>query len=317
MSKPNDPHLLDALTKAYIARAKLFHTSIIASKIDLLFAEVDAIDSSALTWNCRELGVSDTAFQRVRSVGGEPHQVFAHPDVVARRPHLIAYYRNIVSISKKGINQILFSTEPYETRRRETMLDSQALRLCQTLNHILSEVIDHVSDYSVNISRQAVLAEIGTELQGTWANLVGRGAARAVEDVLADYIQEYALGEHTRRGLFNLVTGWTIEFGTEPDVVFTDPAGVRQIVIEIKGSLDRAGAQTRYGEAKKSFAKEIDVNRRCYTIYLASCFTEAVIRQIQADGQVRDWFNLTSILHDPDERVRFLERVFHIVRTPP
>ena len=31
---------------------------------------------------------------------------------------------------------------------------------------------------------------------------------------------------------------------------------------------------------------------------------------------VREWFNLTSILYDPDERTRFLDRIFHIVNTP-
>src|SRR5438105_6449720 len=95
-----------------------------------------------------------------------------------------------------------------------------------------------------------------------------------------------------------------------------DSDGVKQIAIEIKGSLDTAGAQTRYGEAKKSFGKQLAENPRCYTIYLASCFTDAVIKQIEADGQVRDWFNLTSVLIDPEEQLRFLERLFHIVQTP-
>jgi len=99
-------------------------------------------------------------------------------------------------------------------------------------------------------------------------------------------------------------------------VAFFDAAGVKQIAIEIKGSLDTAGAQTRYGEAKKSFAKQLQENPRCHTVYLASCFTDAVIRQIRSDGQVREWFNLTSILYDEEERRRFLQRVFHIVSTP-
>jgi len=34
------------------------------------------------------------------------------------------------------------------------------------------------------------------------------------------------------------------------------------------------------------------------------------------DGQVRGWYNLTSILADETERRRFLRQVFHIVRTP-
>jgi len=134
--------------------------------------------------------------------------------------------------------------------------------------------------------------------------------------MFAAYIEKHALGSHPRPRLFQLRNGWTIEFASEPDVAFNDAEGVKQIAIEIKGSLDTAGAQTRYGEAKKSFAKQIAENPRCHTIYLASSFTDAVIKQIEADGQVRDWVNLTSVLVDPEEQLRFLERLFYIVETP-
>ena len=67
---------------------------------------------------------------------------------------------------------------------------------------------------------------------------------------------------------------------------------------------------------KKSFQKQLGENPRCHTVYLASCFTDAIIDQINADGQVRDWFNLTSILCDERQRNVFLERIFYLVRTP-
>lgn len=311
-----DTHLVEALTRAYTARAKLFHQGVSLAKIDLLIAEIDAMDGKALTWKYERLGISRKAFKKVLKAGGLPHQVFAHPKVISVLPHLIGYYRNIVTISKKGIAQILFPTEAFEARRRRSMSDEQALQICQVFNRIISGVIDELADYSVPLSRQAILAEIGTELQGTWANLVGKGAAKAVEDMLAAYINKHGLGERSRPGFFKLKNGWTIEFTAEPDVAFKDPEGVKQIAIEIKGSLDTAGAQTRYGEAKKSFAKQIAENPRCHTIYLASSFTDAVIKQIEADGQVRDWVNLTSVLVDPDEQLRFLERLFYIVQTP-
>jgi len=311
-----DAHLLEALTKAYTARAKLFHQGVSVARVDLLIAEIDSIDGASLRWKLDALGITRKAFRRVKKAGGTPHQVFAHPDVISVRPHLVAYYRNIVTISKKGITQILFPSGAFETRRKLQMSDEQALQMSQTFNRIISGVIDEMPEYKVGLSRQAILAEIGTELQGTWANLIGQGAARAVEEIFASYIQTNRLGQHPRQRLFELKNGWTIEFGSEPDVAFKDSDDIKQIAIEIKGSLDTAGAQTRYGEAKKSFGKQISENPRCYTIYLAACFTDAVIKQIEADGQVRDWFNLTSILADQEDRTRFLERLFHIVRTP-
>ncbi len=311
-----DKNLVAALTKAYIARAKLFHTGVRASKIDLLIAEIDGIDGSRLDWANPELGVSAQALNSLRKSGGTPHQVFAHPDVIKDRPHLICYYRNIVTISKKGINQILFSTGTYESGHKEQVCDSDAREICQTFNRILSAVIEDLPDYSVGLSRQAFLAEIGTELQGTWANTIGQGAARAVRAILCAYIQEKDFGNCPETGDLILNNGWRVAFANEPDVAFFDAAGIKQIAIEIKGSLDVAGAQTRYGEAKKSFAKQLAENPRCHTVYLASCFTDAVIEQIKKDGQVREWFNLTSILYDDSERKRFLSRIFHVVKAP-
>jgi len=311
-----DKRLVAALTKAYIARAKLFHTGVKASKIDLLIAEIDSIDGSKLDWSNVDLGVSSNALETLRSRGGIPHQVFAHPDIIKSRPHLIGYYRNIVTISKKGIGQILFSTEVYESGRKESMSSAEARRISQTFNRILSAVIEELPDYTVSLSRQACLAEIGTELQGTWANMIGQGAAVAVRRILCEYIQQEDLGDCPAAGDLRLRNGWRIVFASEPDVAFFDANGQKQIAIEIKGSLDVAGAQTRYGEAKKSFAKQLAENPRCHTVYLASCFTDAVMQQIKEDGQVREWFNLTSILYDATERRRFLNRIFHVVKAP-
>ena len=311
-----DKNLIAALTNAYMARAQLFHRGVKASKIDLLITEIDSIDEASLDWSHKKLGISTVAIERVKKAGGSPHQVFAHPQVIMKRPHLIGYYRNIVTISKKGIGQILFSTEKYESGQKTNIVSKYAITVCAILNRILSGVIEKLPGYSVELSRQAILAEIGTELQGTWANVIGRGAATAVKGLLREYIEKRELGRCMKDGSFKLDNGWTIIFANEPDVAFFDAFGVKQIAIEIKGSLDKAGAQSRYGEAKKSFGKQLSENTRCHTVYLASCFTDAVIEQIKRDGQVREWFNLTSILYDESERKRFLNRLFHIVNTP-
>jgi len=212
---------------------------------------------------------------------------------------------------------MLFPTDKYERGKSQEIPADSARKLCRTLNAIISGVIDSVKEYTVSLGRKAILAEIGSQLQGSWANLIGKGASREVERLLLDYAKgSRLLLEQSPRGC-RLKNGWVLVFGSEPDVAFYDPRGVKQVAIEIKGSLDTAGAQTRYGEAKKSFAKQLGENPRCHTIYLASCFTDAVIDQIKLDGQVRDWFNLTSILYDETERMRFLRRLFHIVETPP
>jgi hypothetical protein len=312
----SDAALVAALTKAYAARAQLFHTRVKASTIDLLIAEIDAIDASRLDWTATELGVSVESLERLRRAGGVPHQVFAHPDVITDRPHLIAYYRNIVTLSKKGISQVLFSTEKYESRQKEHLDRERSMSICQALNRIVSAVIEELPDYTVQLGRQALLAEIGAEIQGTWNNALGKGAAKEVKRIFTEYVTQRGIGSPTGKSLIELHNGWRIVFASEPDVAFLDADGIKRIAIEIKGSLDVNGAQTRYGEAMKTFAKQLADNPRCHTVYLASCFTDAVIAQIRDDGKVREWFNLTSILYDPSEKQRFLNRVFHIVQTP-
>ncbi|MBI5244708.1 MAG: XcyI family restriction endonuclease [Elusimicrobia bacterium] len=162
MSKSQDKHLLDALIKAYTARAQLFHKGVALAKVDLLIAEIDKIDQRSLRWNFKQMGISESAFQRVKKAGGLPHQVFSHPDIITSRPHLIAYYRNIVTISQKGVAQILFPSVGFETGRKDKISLRQALQMSETFNRIISGVIDSMPDYSPKLSRQAILAEIGT-----------------------------------------------------------------------------------------------------------------------------------------------------------
>lgn len=104
-------------------------------------------------------------------------------------------------------------------------------------------------------------------------------------------------------------------FADEPDIGIYDDKGILRVAIEIKGSMDKAGAQTRYGEARKSFGKALRKNGQCETIYLASCFTDSVVEQIKADAQVRKIFNLVDILASEKEARKFLDELFrHQIR---
>jgi len=94
----------------------------------------------------------------------------------------------------------------------KTLPEEQGALLCRTLNTILSGVIEEIPSYDIKLSRQAILAEIGTEIQGTWANAVGAGAAKAVEQLLGNYIDRLQIGRRIKKGQFALNNGWTIHF---------------------------------------------------------------------------------------------------------
>lgn len=305
-----------ALEGGYKTRARLFYQLVAAARLDELIREVDSLSLSGEQWPLEDLGISAPALNRIVKLGIAPHQVFAHPNILCQRPKLIRYYRNLAAISKKGIQQVLFATDQFEMGRQEKLDRDVSSRLAVLLNSFMSQVITGVEAFTLCTARHALIAEMGAEVQGTWNNYVGQKAAERVKGLLLDYVRENRLGRPRGGKEILLNSGWRISFGSEPDVSFYDQEGRLQIAVEIKGSLDPAGAQSRYGEAKKSFQKALRQNPRCQTVYLASVFTEAVVEQVKTNGTVRESFNLTEVLIDQDARKRFLRTVFHHASRP-
>lgn len=313
MKKP-DPAFREALKKAYTARAKLFFEKIQQSKVGSLLEKVQAIDGSSIKWDLELLGIQESSFHKVRQAEVPLHYVFSHPEILSKSPELLDYYRNLTALSKKGLAQ-LFSGQKLSGGEK-------VLAQARALNKILSVSLEAFPSLSMDLIRDVICAEIGTEIQGTWANRIGRGAAKLVESMLESFAREKGLikkivkekveisGKQKTRRSIVLKNDWRIVFSPEPDVGVYDPNGTIRVAIEIKGSMDKAGAQTRYGEAKKSFGKALQDNPKCETIYLASVFTDAVSQQIQANGQVRKPFNLVDILSDEKERAAFLDEIF-------
>lgn len=250
---PVDQHLKTALVKSYAARASLFHRGVQDAKMRELFSQIDEIKPKKLMWEGKSLGISEGALKILNRNKIELHRVLVHPSVLQSKPTLVKYYRNLVAISQKGMSQLGFPTGRFEREPPAPMDETLAYSIAQTLNSIVAKVIETAGTFDLGTSRDVAFAEIGTELQGTWANKVGSGATQAVEEMIQAYIEENGLGEKESKGKFVLSNGWKIRFASEPDVTFLDSNEFVRIVVEIKGSLDKAGAQTRYGEAKFDF----------------------------------------------------------------
>jgi hypothetical protein len=312
--------LTDALLKSYIARAKLFYSVLHKKNIPNLFARVKQLSTNKLTWNLSELGILDQAFSIVKKASIEPVYIFCHPAVLEQDAELFEYYRNLAALSQKGLSQI-FSGRIPKSRKGDNRERHRVI--VRILNQIISSVIVDVKGFSLSLAQNAFLSEIGTEIQGTWVNMIGQGAAKAVEGIIHDHAQaegfissterkEVSVSGKKRKQIHLVLTNnWRIIFSTEPDVAIRDPKGRLQVAIEIKGSMDKAGAQTRLGEAKKSFAKAKAENAHCSTIYLASCYTDAVLSQLKTEREVDLHFNLIEILADQTKKIQFVKELFH------
>lgn len=111
-----------------------------------------------------------------------------------------------------------------------------------------------MSAFDLKLAQAVIPAEIGTEMQGTWANLIGKGAVTRVKELFTNYIAEHKLlkkidkirttvgrKKETQTHIV-LTNGWSIVFDDEPDVAIRDNKDVLRVAIEIKGSMDKAGA---------------------------------------------------------------------------
>lgn len=319
-----DEVLRDTLKKAYSARAKLFFSKLKETNIEKQIDKIDEVDEGSLTWDFKELGISKKAFEKIKLTGSSLHHIFCHPNLISKDKGIEAYYRNLAALSRKGLGQLLSGFRLKKTERPKVV--------AQTINAIMSEIVESIEGFNLESAQKVMLAEIGTEIQGTWVNIIGRGAAKNVEKIFQEFVEKENLIKElkktkkevtTRTGKKKMRTqqelvltnDWKIIFSSEPDVAIYDDKDVLRIAIEIKGSMDKAGAQTRYGEAKKSFGKALRENPRCETIYLGSCYTESVIDQIEQDGQVRQRYNLIDLIDDETKREEFTKEIFkHQIR---
>jgi hypothetical protein len=312
--------LTDALLKSYIARAKLFYSVLHKKDIPNLFDRVKQLSTNKLTWNLTELGILDQAFSIVKKASIEPAHIFSHPAIIEQEADLLEYYRNLAALSQKGLSQILSGRIPKSQKGDNRERSRVIIRI---LNQIISSVIVDAKGFSLSLAQNTILSEMGAEIQGTWVNMIGQGAAKVVEGIIHDHAQAEGfisstekkevsvLGKKRKQIHLVLTNNWRIIFSSEPDVAIRDPKGRLQVAIEIKGSMDKAGAQTRLGEAKKSFAKAKAENAHCSTIYLASCFTNAVLSQLKTEREVDLHFNLIEILADESKKMQFLKELFH------
>ncbi|MBI5027164.1 MAG: XcyI family restriction endonuclease [Nitrospirae bacterium] len=318
--KRTDSSLNEALIKSYVARAKLFYSVLKSKNIEKLFTRVEKCAIKDITWNIEKLGISKEAFIVTKTASIPPYMIFCHPEILNKCPNLVEYYRSLTALSQKGLSQILSGRLP-KARKGDNKERFQLI--AETLNKVISSVIIDTEGFSFSLAKNALIAEIGSEIQGTWVNIIGQGAAKAVEEIIQEYAQEKEFvsstekkditvkGKKQKQIHLILNNNWRIIFSSEPDISIRDNRDKLKVAIEIKGSMDKAGAQTRLGEAKKSFAKAKSENAHCLTIYLASCFTEAVLSQLKTDREIDTYFNLIDILADEKKKQEFLEELFH------
>ncbi len=302
------PNLIHSeLTDRYLKRASLFWKFSRDAKFAKWQREARSASWRNLVWRWEELGVSQEARETAERLGLVPSEVFAHPEVILQNPDLQKYYRLVACLPAKGMAQI----------RVKGAKKDRLLSICILLNRFLSHLLLQTGRTTREILLRTMYAEAGSEWQGTWVNKIGQVAALELERIITQFAEDKELVALERpdlaaqeENILLLKSGTTIVFGSEPDVECRDSSKALVCVLEIKGSADKAGAQTRLGETKKSFTKAKLENPRCVTLFLPSILTPAVRKQLKTERDIDKVFELLPIFKDSAKRQEFFEELF-------
>jgi hypothetical protein len=296
------------LRQRYLSRSILFWKFVKDAKFAKLQHLARTASWKKLDWDWEALGITQAGRTAAEAFGFVPTEVFAHPTVIEENSELFNYYRLLACLPNKGLAQI-------KTAKKKDFVD-----LCILLNGFISELLANSSRVSREIILRTIFAEAGSEWQGTWVNKIGLLAAQNLEKLLVDYAHTMNLIDENateaalaKENCIVLKSGTSVIFGSEPDVECRNSKHELICVIEIKGSADKAGAQTRLGETKKSFTKAKLENPRCVTIFLPSILTSAVRKQLETERDIDKVFNLIEIFKNTAKRGEFLEELFKYI----
>ena len=315
-------HLETELLDRYLKRSSLFWKFSRDARFANWQKQARSAAWNALDWNCELLGITDEGKAAAERLGFVPSEVFAHPQVIQKKPELFEYYRLLACLSNKGFGQI--KKHLGLSRKLSGSQENYQIELCKLLNKFLSNALAHTASANREALIRTIFAEAGSEWQGTWVNNIGQLAEQELEKIIVEFADSLDLVDKNRTeaaaddgNFLILKSGAILCFGSEPDVECRSKARELLCVIEVKGSADRAGAQTRLGETKKSFAKAKQENAHCVTIFLPSVLTSSVQKQLLTERDIDKVFNLLQIFNDDAKRREFLTELFKFILREP
>lgn len=261
-----------------------------------------------------DLMISQAAWDHVASAGIDPKEVFAHPELFCRHPETSEYYRGIALLSRKRVAAMAVSVEAWETGRKSRITIEQGKKLARLYNTVISSIIEGSGDWTLENGYRNIIANMGIGLDGSIRNLIGQDAENMVKDRILQWLDAQGLIEERddRRTRFKLPNGYSMSYGSEPDIEFRQNAeGEDRVVatIEIKGGTDPAGALERLGAVQKSFEA---TPANCVNILIAGIVTAEMEQRLKNLGVSRR-FLLDDITHDGKDWFDFLNEVFHHV----
>ena len=259
-----------------------------------------------------DLMISQEAWQFVVQSGIEPKRVFAHPVLLREHPRTSQYYRGIALLPRKRVADIAANVASWEEGPRKAPIkEEQSISVARLYNAVTSSIIEGSTSWTLENGYRNIIANMGIGLDGTVRNIIGQDAEDLVKTRIKSWLKsrKLILDQNEDATEFRLPDGYTMRYGSEPDILFQQAVGggVRMAAtIEIKGGKDPAGALERLGAMQKSFEA---TPAHCTNFLVAGVVTPEMRNRLdQIDVKV---FMLDDLAHDGAKWFEFINEVFH------
>lgn len=260
-----------------------------------------------------DLMISEQAWEFVAASGIEPKRVFAHPLLLREHPRTSQYYRGIALLPQKRVADIAVPVSSWEDgSRKSPITEEQSTEVARLYNAVISSIIEGTINWTLENGYRNIIANMGIGLDGTFRNIIGRDAENLVKTRIRNWLdsRKMVLEESEDATEFRLPDGYSMRFGSEPDILFRQVAGddTREVAtVEIKGGKDRAGALERLGAMQKSFEA---TPPGCVNFLVAGVVTPEMQGRLDQIGVVKV-FLLDDLAHDGQGWTDFINEVFH------
>lgn len=291
---------LDQLTKSEFFRQKLHEWRILS-----VAESVEAFKGDTLEWNLLDLGISQTAWNKVIHRGIKPVTVFAHPEVLRSISGSTGYYRMLSMVLQKSMARVGLTVNTYETGQSAPD-QATARRIARHLNQIISRLIEFGEEVNVREFDLWRGMAAGTQAQGSWQNVKGERVETLVKGLIQRRLRErrWVVTESVDGGRMELSDGRVVTFGDEPDVAFYKGGQIR-VAVEVKGGIDPAGVLERLGAALKSLNRAREESPTAVTILIiqGASLTDKAREELERNRRIITyWFTVEHLL--TEEAVR-------------
>ncbi|MBD2539213.1 XcyI family restriction endonuclease [Coleofasciculus sp. FACHB-SPT36] len=267
--------------------------------------QIEQVKGETLLWDCENLVISKTAWNKVIHRGIKPVIIFSHPQVLMSISRAVSYYRMLAMVSQKSMSQVGLQCINYE---KGNVLPNEQVadRITQHLNKIISLLVE--ADEQIN-QREFDLwrgMAAGSQAQGSWQNSKGNKIEILIQAMLRRRLREENWVSMESADDFRIVLtdGRTIAFADEPDIaVYQDDKIVA--AVEIKGGIDKAGVLERIGAAIKSLSRAKEANSVSTTILVLQgvSFTPQARDDLRTNQSlVNYWFTVEEVLQDEEKK---------------